>query len=152
MRLLSVFSIALLFLLVVGCDGDGDGTTTTTAETTAEETGTVEETRTTVTIDSGSDTVKPGKFRILSAFSLFDTGMLEARVEWNTGPSQLDAGLLHKPGGPTETTFGAESPVTLAMEVTQALLDDSNDWELQVNNPDSDLEATVDFWVRFTPD
>jgi hypothetical protein len=143
--------MATLFALVVGCDGDGDGAATT-AETTTGETETVEETRTTITIVSGSDTVEPREFSILSAFSLFDTGMLEGRVEWSTGPAQLDVGLTHQPGGPTEVKMGVESPASVAMEVTQDMLDDSNDWELQLYNPDSDLGATVDYRVRFTPD
>jgi hypothetical protein len=143
MKPLSVFFVAMLFVLVPGCDDDG-----TTTDT--EETETFEETKAPITIDSGSDTVGPRE-TLAVPFSVSETGIIEGRVEWSAGPPQLQIALMHAGGSFVEDEH-AESPLTLQMEATQDLLDDSNDWELQLYNAYSNLEATVDYTIRFTPD
>ena len=150
MKILTVFSIAMLVLPFIGCDGDGDGTTTTT-ETTAEDTETTEETKTTVTIDTGSETIDPADAVTLSHFNIYETGIIEARVEWSSGPSKVDVVLEHDSN--VSVTEGAvESPATAVMQATQPLLDYSNGWILVVYNPDGSQQVTVDYTVRFTPD
>jgi hypothetical protein len=149
MKILTVLPIATLFFLLTGCDGDGDGTTTT--ETTTEETKTVEETKAPVIIDSGSDTVDPGIYQVVSDFEIFETGMIEGTFEWTSGPSKLSPALIHYS---SVEVFHAdlESPATVAMEATQPLLDNSNGWRMLVYNADAQDSAIVNFTVRFTPD
>jgi hypothetical protein len=150
MKALSVLATAIAFFLVVGCDGDGEGVGVTT-ETTTEETETTEETQSPVTIDTGSHTVGTQCKSTLSDFNIFETGTLEATVKWYTGPPKLDVALTHDAGS-SESTTDAQSPASLMMEVTQDRLDDANGWILEVYNPDTCMEVTVDFVVRFTPD
>ncbi len=151
MKLLSLSLIAMLSVIVAGCDGDGDDTTTTTTTTET----TTEETQTTATIASGSDTFHfsgdPEDDRVLSSFSVFETGMLEARVEWSTGPLKLDIILFHSGSGAAEYAFNVESPATVLTEVTQDLLDAGNGWQLLIDT-DIASEVTVNFIVRFSPD
>ncbi len=150
MKLLSVVSIALLSVLVLGCDGDGDGIGVTT-DTTAEETETAEETTAPVTLDTGSDTIGPDTASVVSDFNVFETGVIQARVEWSSGPSKLNIYLSHI-SGPNVYEGDVESPATVLMEATQDLVDDSNNWVLRVHNPDALLQAEIDYTVRFTPD
>ena len=147
MKPLTALLMALLLAGVLGCDGDGDGTT----DTTAEETGTVEETKAPVIIDAGSDTVGPKQYGVVSSFSVFETGMLEARVEWSNGPSKLDL-ILAYDGVAGVSQGDLESPATLVTQVTQDLLGNSDPWNLVVYNIDDTLQVDVDFTVRFTPD
>ena len=148
MKILSVFTITLLFFLVVGCDGDSDGTTT---ETTTEETDTVEETQGPVIIDSGWATICPDCTLIASNFDIFETGVIEARVEWSPGPSKLDLTLAHDSTVSVKVAQ-AHPPAIVLMEATQDLLDNSNGWQLFIYNPDWTLQAEIDFTVRFIPD
>ncbi len=151
MKLLTVFSIDLLFALVIDCDGDGDGDGTTTSDTTTEETETVEETEGPVTIDSGWATIGPDSTLIASNFDIFETGVIEARVEWSSGPSKVDLTLAHDSTVSVKEPQ-AHSPATVLMQATQVLLDNSNGWQLFVYNPDLTLQVDIDFTVTFTPD
>ena len=148
MKLLSVFFIAMLFVVVAGCDGDG---TPATTETTTEETQTAEETKTPVTIASGSATVPVDNSLRVCYFSVFETGIIEGRLEWSAGPTQLYIALVHESGAYVEKD-NVESPATIQMQATQGLLNDSNDWGLYVINPDTVESVTVNFTVRLTPD
>ena len=150
MKLLSMFSVALLSALVAGCDGDGEGIGVTT-DTTADRTETVEETKGAVTIDTGSETIDPLDTGTLSDFDIHETGAIEATIEWSSGPPKVAVTLVH------DSTVGvthdsAESPTTLIMQATQDLLDNSNGWSLWVFNPDAQESVTIYFTVRFTPD
>ena len=149
MRFLSVFAIALLFALAAGCDGDGDGVGVTT-DTTTEETDTTEETKTPVTIDTGTETIDPASAETLSDFNIYETGMIEATVEWSSGPSKIDVVLQHD--STVDVSLGdVESPATAVMQATQPLLDNSNGWKLIVYNPSGSDQVTVNYTVRFTP-
>ena len=150
MKLLSVFSVAALFLLFLGCDGDGDGIGVTT-DTTTEETDTAGETKAPVIIDSGSDTVAPSSYSVVSDFDIFETGTIEGTVEWSTGPSKLGLILAHDSTVRVEQD-NVESPATVAMQATQDLLNNSNGWVFVVDNTDLTLQADIDFTLRFTPD
>ncbi len=150
MKLLSVVSIALLSVLVLGSDGDGDGIGVTT-DTTAEETETVEETTAPVIIDTGSETIEPGDADVMSHFNIFETGVIEARVEWSSGPSKVDLTLTHD-STVSATQVSVESPAAVLMQATQDLLNNSNGWVLVVNNPSGSEQAIVDYIVRLTPD
>jgi hypothetical protein len=144
MRVLTLFLIATLSVVVIGCDGDGDGTTT-------EETETVDQTDGTFTLDSGSATIAPGDSPVVSSFSVFETGIIEGKVEWNTGPSKLHLYLVHESSA-TSSRHSAESPATVLMEVTEYLLDNGNDWVLRIYNPDTDTAAALGYTVTHTPD
>jgi hypothetical protein len=150
MKFLSVFAIPLLFVLAAGCDGDGDGVGVTT-DTTTEETDTTEETKTPVTIDTGSETIEPVDAVTLSDFNIYETGIIEATVEWSSGPSEIDVVLQHD--STVSVSLGdVESPATAVMQATQPLLDNSNGWKLIVYNPSGSEQLTVDYTVRLTPD
>ena len=147
MKLLSVFSIAMFFVVVAGCDGDGGGGTTTTAE----ETETTEETGMPVTIDTGTETIDPADADDLSDFNIYETGVIEGRIEWSSGPSKVDVVLSHD-SNVSVTQGSVESPATVLMQATQDLLNYSNGWILTVYNPSGSEQVTVDYMVRFTPD
>ena len=146
MRILKLFFIAALFVVAAGCDGDGDGIGVTT-----EETETTEENQTPVTIDTGTETIDPVDAVTLSDFNIYETGVIEATVEWSSGPSKVDVLLEHN-SGVSVMQANAESPATVLMEATQPLLDNSNRWILVVYNPSGSEQLTVDYTVRFTPD
>ena len=148
MKLLSVFSLASLFLLFAGCDGDGDGTTTT--ETTTEETDTVAETNGPVTLDTGSATIPPGASPVVSSFSVFETGLLQGRAEWGVQPPVLGLYLIHE-SSTTGSRSYSESPANVMMEVTQELLNEGNLWLLRIHNPDSQVEASLAISVTLVP-
>jgi hypothetical protein len=141
-----------MFVVVVGCDGDGDGGTTTT-ETTSEETGTVEEPKGPVTVDTGSETIDPWDDVVLSVFDIYETGLVKARVEWSSGPSTLSISLVHV-FGVGEGVFqpSIQSPAVLEMQATQDLLDNSNQWVVNVSNSSGSEQAMVNYTVTFMPD
>jgi hypothetical protein len=154
MKLLSLFSIAPLFFLVAGCDEDGDDTapaaTETVTEIIKETTEECDERRVSVVLDTGSDTLLKDITKTVSSFSVFETGMLEAIIV-HSGMDNIDASLIHVSGASEDVT-DAPSPVNLLMQVTQALLDNGNDWILEVTNLDYNSGMSLEFIVRFSPD
>jgi hypothetical protein len=146
MKLQGLFCIAALSLSLLGCDGDGDGIGVTT-----DTTDTTEETKAPVIIDTGSGTVAPSDYSVLSDFDIFETGIIEGTAEWSSGPSKLNLILSHDSTVKVQQN-DVESPATVLMEATQDLLNNSNGWVFVVDNTDLTLQADVDFTVRFTPD
>ena len=131
MKRIGFFLVVLPLVLLAGCDGDS---------TTA---------RTPVAIDSGTTTVGANSTETLSEFNIGEPGQVEVTVTWSTGPEYLTL-FMEAPGGATAENSGG-SPLVTRMDVTQALLDNSNKFGAWVANNDTINDADIQFTITFTP-
>jgi hypothetical protein len=145
MKILSPFLMAVLIAVVAGCDGDGGGATADT-----EETGTVEGPKGPETVVTGSQTIpKTEGFPIF--FEIYETGLIQARVEWSSGPSHLAVQIFHDYSQQGVSQVSIASPAILELQTTQDLLDDGNTWILVIDNDDMTLQVEINYTVTFTP-
>jgi len=131
MKRISLLLVVLPLVLLAGCDGDSTSTVTPVA------------------IDSGDMTVGAGNSETLSQFNIGEPGQLAVTVTWSTGPDNLTL-MLQAMGGAAALNTG-DSPLVVRMDVTQAVLDTSNDFGAGVTNSDPADDADIQFTITFTP-
>ena len=145
--LIILFAFSLAF--VVGCDEDSNGDSTVDSQEPPTDPGDVPDTGPEIIV-TDSRTILPTEGDSFP-FNIYETGVIEARVEWSSGPSKLGILLCHN-SLVCVSQPPIQSPAILQMQATRDLLDNSNIWGVLVNN-DSIIEAvTVDCTVTFTPD
>jgi hypothetical protein len=148
MKRFVILILVLLLIGILGCDGDGDGTVA--IDTTTEEAETVEGPKGPVTIATGSEYLGGLEYFYIP-FSIPETGIIKATVEWSSPPLKLDVYLHHFGSGAFVPETSIQSPATVLMQATQDLLDNSDEWTLEVQNNTSDA-ATVNYTITFYVD
>ena len=135
---------ALLFIIVMGCDGDGDGD----GETPPAET--PEPTSATITVAQGTETVSSGTSTPLATCSIAEPGMLVATVTWSGVPPNIMA-LFHHEGATVHGLGTSGSPLTSTATVTDAIVVAGHNWEFLISHgAGSDVDFT--YVITFTPD
>ena len=135
MKRIGLLLVLLPLVFLAGCDGDS--TPATTAGTP-------------VTLGSGNITVGANSAEKLSDFTIGEAGQVEVTVTWSTGPDNL--ALVIEAGGGTLAANVGGSPLVTRMDVTQALLDVSNDFTASAVNNDPGDDAEIQFTIIFTPE
>jgi len=131
MKRISLFLVVLPLVLLAGCDGDSTSTGTPVA------------------IDNGTMTVGANSTEQLSQFNIGEPGQVQVTVTWSTGPDSLTI-LMEAAGGAIAANAGG-SPLVTRMDVSQAVLDTSNDFAAGVINSDPADDAEIQFTITFTP-
>jgi hypothetical protein len=145
MKLLSVSAIALLFVLIAGCDGDGGDGAVDSQETPTEPGDPGPQG---VVLIAGSGTVGKSDF-LTFPFTVGETGTLEATVTWSAGSYPLEA-IIWLNGFEDIGREDGLSPLSVSGEVTQDRLNQAVSWHFQMRNSNS-VDVDVDYELEFTP-
>jgi hypothetical protein len=144
MKRCAVVFVALLLTVVLGCDGDGDGAVDSTEPSDVPDSGPEPE-----VLGRGTETIPAGNRQLLS-FTVSETGALQGRITWSGEPDEMYMFIFHSGSATFFDTTGS-SPLFLNVEVTQAMLDQSDNFNFTVGNLGVD-PVEVEYRVRFTPD
>ena len=143
MKRFIVLIMALLFTTAIGCDGDG-------SEVPPPAPGHVPGTGTGGGIlASGSKTVPAGTQLFLTSFSVSETGTLEGRLTWSGEPDEMSMYIFHVGSSTSFDTLGS-SPLYRNIEVTQAMLNQGENFNFAVGNPGVD-PVEVEYRIIFRP-
>ena len=145
MKHLGMLFFALMLLTTTGCDGDGDGDSGVVPPPVPGHVA-----GQAVTLAKGSANAPLG-FSKIDDFNVGTSGTITATLTWEGGPATMSVVLRHAATFTCKNTINEPSPITVSIQVTDALKDAGEEWELIVFNslgPD----VTFDYIVTFTAD
>jgi len=135
---------ALMLLTTTGCDGDGDSGVIpppAPGHVAGQE----------VTLSQGSANAPTGILSKIDDFDVGTSGTITATLTWGGGPATMTVGLRHVATATSNVTMNEPSPLSVSIQVTDALKDAGEEWELYVQNI-AGPDITVDYTVTFTAD
>ena len=148
MKHLCLIFFALMLLSITGCDGDGDGDA---------DSGVVPPpvpghvAGQAVTIKQGSANALTLILTKIADFNVGTSGTITATLTWGGAPATMSVALRHVATATSNNTMNEPSPLSVSIQVTDALKNAGEEWELYVLNvlgPDD----TVNYTVKFTAD
>ena len=146
MKRFGLIFFALMLLTITGCDGDGDGDSGIAPPPAPGHVPGQE-----VTIAQGSANAPTGAWTKINSFDVGTSGTLTATLTWEGGPATLSVSLWHPATWTFKSTITEPSPISVSIQVTDALKDAGEEWELYVQNI-AGPDITVDYTVTFTAD